>query len=122
MVSYWSAHSIFLGTSFYSYFHRFEVLIAGFLYIIDFEKNVQSRRCDPNRRRRIKRDSVTIQKKGIAGIRINSENEVSSSSSDDCIVSDDANSTCDTGDSSCVVNAIVQSLKTSSVVDKSDGS
>ncbi|CAL1262165.1 unnamed protein product [Larinioides sclopetarius] len=46
-----------------------EVLIAGFLYVIDFQKNLQIRRCDPYRKRRIKRDLVTIPKKGIAGIR-----------------------------------------------------
>ncbi|XP_055953713.1 E3 ubiquitin-protein ligase rnf146-like [Argiope bruennichi] len=46
-----------------------EVLIAGFLYIIDFQKNLQVRRCDPYRKRRIKRDLITIPKKGVAGIR-----------------------------------------------------
>ncbi|GFS72702.1 e3 ubiquitin-protein ligase RNF146-B [Nephila pilipes] len=46
-----------------------EVLIAGFLYIIDFQKNLQIRRCDPYRKRQIKRDLITIQKKGVAGIR-----------------------------------------------------
>ncbi|GFR04144.1 e3 ubiquitin-protein ligase RNF146 [Trichonephila clavata] len=45
-----------------------EVLIAGFLYIIDFEKNLQIRRCDPYRRRHIKRDLVSIPKKGVAGV------------------------------------------------------
>ncbi|GIY05339.1 e3 ubiquitin-protein ligase RNF146-B [Caerostris extrusa] len=46
-----------------------EVLIAGFLYVIDFQKNIQVRRCDPHRKRNIKRDLITIQKKGVAGIR-----------------------------------------------------
>ncbi|GFX77984.1 e3 ubiquitin-protein ligase RNF146, partial [Trichonephila clavipes] len=46
-----------------------EVLIAGLLYIIDFQKNLQMRRCDSYRRRRIKRDLVSVPKKGIAGIR-----------------------------------------------------
>ena len=48
-----------------------EVLIAGFLYVIDFKNMVQMRRTNPTRRRRIKRDVVTItDKKGIAGIRV----------------------------------------------------
>ncbi|XP_076263368.1 E3 ubiquitin-protein ligase rnf146-like [Rhynchophorus ferrugineus] len=46
-----------------------ELLIAGFLYVIDFENMLQLRRNDPSRRRRIKRDFSTIPKKGIAGIR-----------------------------------------------------
>lgn len=48
-----------------------ELLIAGFLYVIDFDDMVQFRRNDPSRRRRIKRDLATISKKGIAGLRIN---------------------------------------------------
>ena len=48
-----------------------EVLIAGFLYVIDFKNMVQMRRANPNRRRRIKRDIITIaDKKGIAGIKV----------------------------------------------------
>uniref|UniRef100_A0A1B6EDU8 E3 ubiquitin-protein ligase n=1 Tax=Clastoptera arizonana TaxID=38151 RepID=A0A1B6EDU8_9HEMI len=46
-----------------------ELLIAGFLYIADFELMVQFRRYEPARRRRMKRDLATIPKKGIAGIR-----------------------------------------------------
>lgn len=42
-----------------------ELLIAGFLYIADFDSMVQRRRNDPARRRRIKRDLATIPKKGI---------------------------------------------------------
>lgn len=49
---------------------RCEVLIAGFLYIVDFEHMVQVRRNDFSRRRRVKRDLATIPKKGIAGIRL----------------------------------------------------
>lgn len=49
---------------------RCEVLIAGFLYIVDFEHMVQVRRNDLTRRRRVKRDLATIPKKGIAGIRL----------------------------------------------------
>ncbi|CAH1129835.1 unnamed protein product [Ceutorhynchus assimilis] len=46
-----------------------ELLIAGFLYIVDFENMLQLRRNDPSRRRQIKRDVSTISKKGVAGIR-----------------------------------------------------
>jgi len=38
----------------------FELLIAGFIYIIDLENRVQYRRGYPTRRRRIKRDLVGI--------------------------------------------------------------
>ncbi|KAL1440937.1 hypothetical protein MTO96_008984 [Rhipicephalus appendiculatus] len=47
-----------------------EVLIAGFLYIVDFEHMVQVRRNDFSRRRRVKRDLASVPKKGIAGIRL----------------------------------------------------
>ncbi len=48
----------------------FDILIAGFLYVIDLENMIQYRRNDPTRRRRIKRDLVTIEKKGVAGIKL----------------------------------------------------
>ena len=50
----------------------FELLIAGFLYTIDLETMVQYRRNDPNRRRRIQRETNAqdLPKKGIAGLRI----------------------------------------------------
>lgn len=54
---------------------RCEVLVAGFLYIIDFQQMVQMRRNDPSRRRHIKRDLANIPKKGVAGIRINSSED-----------------------------------------------
>lgn len=38
----------------------FEILIAGFMYIIDLENGVQYRRGYPGRRRRIKRDFAGI--------------------------------------------------------------
>lgn len=46
-----------------------ELLIAGFLYIVDLENMLQMRRNDPSRRRQVKRDFGTIPKKGVAGIR-----------------------------------------------------
>jgi len=52
-----------------------ELLIAGFLYIIDFEHMMQFRRNDPNRRRQIKRDAATVPKKGIAGLRATTSDE-----------------------------------------------
>ncbi|CAH1253792.1 RNF146 [Branchiostoma lanceolatum] len=47
-----------------------ELLIAGFLYIIDFVNMLQFRRNDPSRRRRIKRDLMNTPKKGVAGVRL----------------------------------------------------
>ncbi|KAK3703574.1 hypothetical protein QZH41_006906 [Actinostola sp. cb2023] len=45
------------------------LLIAGFLYLIDFENMFQMRRNEPGRRRRIKRDKCDVDSKGVAGIR-----------------------------------------------------
>ncbi|XP_067139546.1 E3 ubiquitin-protein ligase RNF146-like [Centruroides vittatus] len=61
--------SVELETAYKRGENRCEVLIAGFLYVINFEHMVQMRRCDPSRRRRIKRDLATVPKKGVAGIR-----------------------------------------------------
>lgn len=49
------------------------ILVAGFLYEIDFQSMIQFRQNDPNRQRKIKRDLSTIAKKGIAGLRLTSE-------------------------------------------------
>jgi len=49
--------------------------VAGFLYIIDFDRMIQLRRNDPSRRRRIKRDLSSIPKKGVAGIKLPSQLE-----------------------------------------------
>lgn len=47
----------------------FELLIAGFLYVIDFDNMIQYRRNDNTRKRRVKRDLVTMPgKKGVAGL------------------------------------------------------
>ncbi|XP_041484161.1 E3 ubiquitin-protein ligase RNF146-B-like isoform X2 [Lytechinus variegatus] len=48
----------------------FELLIAGYVYVIDLDSMLQYRRSDPSRRRRIKRDLVSAAKKGIAGLKI----------------------------------------------------
>lgn len=48
----------------------FEILIAGFLYIIDYENMVQVRRNDRSRKRKIRRDLVSIPGvKGVAGLK-----------------------------------------------------
>ena len=59
---------------------KLELLIAGFIYVIDFENMWQYRRNDPSKRRRIKRDLSSISKKGIAGIRIQAASVPTSSS------------------------------------------
>ena len=47
-----------------------ELLIAGYLYVIDFEKMLQYRRSEPQRQRRVKRDRPDSEStKGIAGLR-----------------------------------------------------
>lgn len=51
------------------------MLIAGFLYIADFGSMLQLRRNDPSRHRRIKRDLSNVPKKGVAGLRLNSQDE-----------------------------------------------
>ena len=45
------------------------LLIAGFLYTVDFENMFQARKQEPGRRRRIKRDKLDAESKGVAGIR-----------------------------------------------------
>ncbi|XP_029056635.1 E3 ubiquitin-protein ligase RNF146 isoform X3 [Osmia bicornis bicornis] len=52
-----------------------ELLIAGFLYIADFGSMLQLRRNDPSRRRKIKRDLYNVPKKGVAGLRLNHQDE-----------------------------------------------
>jgi len=46
-----------------------ELLVAGFLYIIDFQNMVQYRKTNPLRCRRVKRDRANIDRKGIAGLK-----------------------------------------------------
>lgn len=68
---------------------RCELLIAGFLYIIDFEHMLQYRRNDPSRRRRIKRDQASGPKKGVAGLRMETTAEVDPATADAAESSDD---------------------------------
>ncbi|KAM4579990.1 E3 ubiquitin-protein ligase rnf146-like [Odontesthes bonariensis] len=50
-----------------------EMLIAGFLYVADLENMVQYRRNEHGRRRKMKRDVLNIPKKGVAGLRLDTE-------------------------------------------------
>uniref|UniRef100_A0A1B0DDH9 E3 ubiquitin-protein ligase n=1 Tax=Phlebotomus papatasi TaxID=29031 RepID=A0A1B0DDH9_PHLPP len=52
------------------------ILVAGYLYCVDFESMIQMRQDDPSRRRRVKRDLASVPKKGVAGLRIDSNNVV----------------------------------------------
>uniref|UniRef100_A0A5K3FRR6 E3 ubiquitin-protein ligase n=1 Tax=Mesocestoides corti TaxID=53468 RepID=A0A5K3FRR6_MESCO len=47
-----------------------EVFVAGHFYVIDFTNMCQYRKDRSGRSRRIKRDSVALTKKGVAGIRL----------------------------------------------------
>ncbi|CAG2108546.1 unnamed protein product [Medioppia subpectinata] len=46
-----------------------EVLVAGFVYVIDLQRMIQYRRLDPNRIRRIRRQPLDPTTKGVAGLR-----------------------------------------------------
>ena len=52
--------------------NKCELLIAGFLYVIDFEHMIQYRRNEPHRQRKIKREKLqsVADCKGVAGLRI----------------------------------------------------
>lgn len=47
-----------------------DILIAGAIYIIDFEAMVQYQRNMNSRKRKIKRDTIAAQKKGVAGMTV----------------------------------------------------
>jgi len=48
-----------------------QLLIAGFLYIIDFVKMIQYRKDEPHRQRKIKRDELKATvSKGVAGLKM----------------------------------------------------
>lgn len=46
------------------------ILVAGYVYVVDFEAMLQQRQNEPSRCRHVKRDLATIPKKGVAGLRI----------------------------------------------------
>ena len=52
-----------------------ELLISGFTYFVDFEDMVQFRKSHPARRRRIKRDRVGVERKGVAGLKLKNKTE-----------------------------------------------
>ncbi|XP_038057314.1 E3 ubiquitin-protein ligase rnf146-like [Patiria miniata] len=66
----------------------FELLVAGYMYVIDLDNMVQMRRNDPSRRRRIKRDLVSAPKKGIAGLKIAARPEGAAATVEDQQASD----------------------------------
>ncbi|XP_066912919.1 E3 ubiquitin-protein ligase rnf146-like [Clytia hemisphaerica] len=49
-----------------------ELLISGFSYFVDFGDMVQFRKSHPTRRRRIKRDRIGVDRKGVAGLKVSS--------------------------------------------------
>ncbi|CAG4947766.1 unnamed protein product [Parnassius apollo] len=51
-----------------------KLLLAGALYRVDFEKNLQVRQNDQTKRRRVRRDMPTLPSKGIAGIKTSNDN------------------------------------------------
>jgi E3 ubiquitin-protein ligase RNF146 len=54
---------------------KFQLLISGLIYVIDFENKLQYRLDDPSKKRRIKRDLKNLNtRKGVAGIFIASNN------------------------------------------------
>lgn len=46
------------------------ILVAGYVYVVDFETMLQQRQNDPSRKRQVKRDLASTPKKGVAGLRI----------------------------------------------------
>lgn len=46
------------------------ILVAGYVYVVDFETMLQQRQNEPSRKRQVKRDLATVPKKGVAGLRI----------------------------------------------------
>ncbi len=50
-----------------------EILIAGHMYVINFETGRQLRRDQPMKRRRIKRDLISVPIKGVAGLKLNEQ-------------------------------------------------
>lgn len=52
------------------------ILVAGNVYIVDFEQMLQQRQNDPAKKRQVKRDLATVPKKGVAGLRLHSGSSV----------------------------------------------
>uniref|UniRef100_A0A182JH62 E3 ubiquitin-protein ligase n=1 Tax=Anopheles atroparvus TaxID=41427 RepID=A0A182JH62_ANOAO len=97
-----------------------KILVAGFVYIVTFEHKCQIRQNDYSRIRRVKRDLVTIQKKGVAGLRLEANaarasastgtsdlNELSSAMGDMNLNEGASTSTTSTAGTANVVNGVV---------------
>lgn len=57
------------------------ILVAGYVYVVDFESMSQQRQNDPSRKRQVKRDLSSTPRKGVAGLRIDGSTESTSLSS-----------------------------------------
>lgn len=55
------------------------ILVAGYVYVVDFEEMIQQRQNDPSRKRQVKRDLATTAKKGVAGLRLDGSTDSSDS-------------------------------------------
>ncbi len=55
-----------------------ELVVAGFVYIVDIKDMVQYRKNYPTRRRRVKRDKANADKKGVAGLKSSAQAEATS--------------------------------------------
>ena len=55
------------------------ILVAGYVYVVDFETMLQQRQNEPTRKRQVKRDLATTPKKGVAGLRFDGTAELDSS-------------------------------------------
>lgn len=68
------------------------ILVAGYVYVVDFEQMLQQRQTDPSRKRQVKRDLATIPKKGVAGLRMHNSSASSSSIDDHESADENSNS------------------------------
>lgn len=74
------------------------ILVAGYVYIVDFEQMLQQRQNDPSRKRQVKRDLASVPKKGVAGLRFNNV-----TTEDVDLTQDSASTSCDTIDTNDAV-------------------
>lgn len=66
------------------------ILVAGYVYVVDFETMLQQRQNEPSRKRQVKRDLATVPKKGVAGLRIDGTADPLESSSASVVVAEAA--------------------------------
>ena len=82
---------------------KFEILIAGYLYVIDLEQMIQYRHSDMSRKRNIKRDMEdSIATKGVAGLMHNKD--------DDSVARESADGDGETQHSTAVTSATATSI------------